>query len=343
MKTNYSVRIIKDLREYRKFLLEQDFQLYVQTPEYGIFSQGLGYDFFILGVYKNTKLVAAALILDIKARRGRFYFLPYGPILDYAKPAHFNVILKSLKKYAQRNKIDFIRISPFTDDTTQTRTLLKEKGFIQSPMHMLAETTWMLDLTQDKEVLLKNMKQNHRNLIRRQEKLGIRIEKSTNIKDIKKVHELLVTTSKRHAFVPFSLNYLEKEFKAFKKLKGGTIYLGYYGEELVAAAITYAYGNTTAYKHGASNMKYKKIPVSYCIQWQAILDAKARGCKYYNFWGIAPNDAPKSHPFYGITHFKKGFGGFQKDLIPAFDLKISYKYYINLVIELFRKYKRGFN
>jgi peptidoglycan pentaglycine glycine transferase (the first glycine) len=343
MKAKYSVRLIKGIKQYRKFLLEQDFQLYVQTPEYGIFSQNLGYEYFILGVYKEEKLVAATLVLDIKARRGRFYFLPYGPILDYSNSACFNALIKSLKNYAKRNKVDFIRISPFSNDNQVSHKLLKDKGFKRSPMHMLAETTWLLDLTPDKETLLKNMKQNHRNLIRRQEKLGIRIEKSTNIKDIQKVHKLLVETSKRHAFTPFSPNYLEKEFKAFKKLKGGTIYLGYYGDELVAAAITYAYGNTTAYKHGASNMKYKKIPVSYCIQWQAIQDAKARGCKYYNFWGIAPNNAEKSHPFYGITHFKKGFGGFQKDLLPAFDLKISYKYYINLIVELFRKYKRGFN
>ena len=343
MKAKYAVRLIKDIKQYRKFLLEQDFQTYVQTPEYGMFSKNLGYDYFILGVYKEEKLVGSALVLDIKAKRGRFYFLPYGPILDYSNSACFNALIKSLKNYAKRNQVDFIRVSPFTDDTISNRQLLTNKGFKKSPMHMLAETTWILDVSPDKDMLLKNMKQNHRNLIRRQEKLGIRIEKSTNIKDIQKVHRLLVETSKRHTFVPFSQRYLEKEFKAFKKLKGGTIYLGYYGEELVAAAITYAYGNTTAYKHGASNMKYKKIPVSYCIQWQAIQDAKARGCKYYNFWGIAPNDAPKSHPFYGITHFKKGFGGFQKDLVPAFDLKISYKYYINLLVELFRKYKRGFN
>ena len=343
MSSSYSLKLIKDQKIYRQFLLNNNYQLYVQTPEYGHFHQSQGYDYFILGLYKGDSLVGATLVLDINARRGRFYFLPYGPILDYEHKSVLNAFTKGIKKYAKRNKVDFVRITPFVEANQTRLANLKLHGWNPSPMHMLAETTWVLDLTKDTESLLKDMKQNHRNLIRRQDKLGIKIVKSSNLKDIQKVHNLLVETSKRHTFTPFSLKYLENEFKAFKKLKAGTIYLGYYGDELVAAAITYSYGNLTAYKHGASNMKYKKIPVSYCIQWQAICDAKARGSKFYNFWGVAPQSASKNHPFYGITHFKKGFGGFELDLIPAHDLKISYKYYINLVIELFRKYKRGFN
>ena len=343
MKNKMQVKVIKDFKVFRKFLLEQSFQIYVQTPEYGEFHKALGHDYFLLGLYKNSKLVCASVVLDIKARRGRFYFLPYGPILDHSNKSYLKYFIRGLKGYAKRNKVDFIRVTPFADQSPKLTQHYQDLGFHKSPMHMLAETTWILDLAPETPQLLQNMKQNHRNLIRRQQKLGIKIVRSNDIKDIKKVHNLLVTTSTRHDFVPFSLNYLEKEFKAFSRLKSPSIYLGYYNDELVAAAITYSYGNMTAYKHGASNMKYKKIPVSYCIQWQAIQDAKARGSQYYNFWGIAPDGAPKTHPFYGITHFKKGFNGFQKDLMPAYDLKISWKYYINWAVETFRKFKRGFN
>ena len=343
MPNKMQVKIIKDFKVFRKFLIQQDQQVYVQTPEYGEFHKAMGYNYFLLGLYNNSRLVGASLVLDIKARRGRFYFLPYGPILDHNHKSYLKTFIKGLKGYAKRNKVDFIRVSPFISDTQVNRDQYSDLGFVRSPMHMLAETTWMLDLSPETEQILKQMKQNHRNLIRRQDKLGIEIKRSDNIKDIKLVHELLVKTSLRHHFVPFSQSYLEREFKAFKKHKSPAIYLGYYNQELVAAAITYSYGNMTAYKHGASNMKYKKIPVSYCIQWQAIQDARARGSQFYNFWGIAPEGASKSHPFYGITHFKKGFGGAQYDLMPAHDLKISWKYYINWAIETFRKFKRGFN
>ena len=76
--------------------------------------------------------------------------------------------------------------------------------------------------------------------------------------------------------------------------------------------------------------------------WESIKEAKNRGMKYYNFWGIAPDKARKNHPFYGITHFKKGFGGYKKELLPAQDLPVSVKYWFNWVIETFRSIKRGF-
>ena len=98
----------------------------------------------------------------------------------------------------------------------------------------------------------------------------------------------------------------------------------------------------SAYRHSASLNKNPKLPSSYLIQWEAILESKHRNKKYYNFWGIAPNDSKKSHPFAGITHFKKGFGGFQKNLLHCQDLPITKKYYITFIIEMARKIKRGF-
>ena len=71
-------------------------------------------------------------------------------------------------------------------------------------------------------------------------------------------------------------------------------------------------------------------------------EAKKRGMKWYNFWGIAPDDAPASHPFKGITHFKKGFGGEEKQLLHCQDMPLSWKYWINWFIETVRSKKRGF-
>ena len=45
--------------------------------------------------------------------------------------------------------------------------------------------------------------------------------------------------------------------------------------------------------------------------------AKEKGYKLYDFLGIAPKDAPKSHSWSGITHFKKKFGGKEITYHPA--------------------------
>ncbi|GAI33015.1 unnamed protein product, partial [marine sediment metagenome] len=35
-------------------------------------------------------------------------------------------------------------------------------------------------------------------------------------------------------------------------------------------------------------------PASYLLQWEAIKEAKNRGCKLYNFWGIAEIESKKT-------------------------------------------------
>ncbi|MCX6765289.1 MAG: peptidoglycan bridge formation glycyltransferase FemA/FemB family protein [Candidatus Nealsonbacteria bacterium] len=100
------------------------------------------------------------------------------------------------------------------------------------------------------------------------------------------------------------------------------------------------------YHHGASLSKFNKIPVSYLLQWEAIKEAKKRGCILYNFWGIAPeiaseSDASKSkHPWAGLSLFKMGFGGYRKDYVKTQDYPITLKYYLNYIIEKIRKIKR---
>jgi lipid II:glycine glycyltransferase (peptidoglycan interpeptide bridge formation enzyme) len=82
------------------------------------------------------------------------------------------------------------------------------------------------------------------------------------------------------------------------------------------------------------------------LQWEAIKEAKSRGCKTYNFWGIAPEiknpeDIKVSlHPWAGLSLFKMGFGGERKEYVKTQDLDVSPKYWLNYIIEVLRKHKR---
>ncbi|RLE05174.1 MAG: peptidoglycan bridge formation protein FemAB, partial [Candidatus Aminicenantes bacterium] len=80
----------------------------------------------------------------------------------------------------------------------------------------------------------------------------------------------------------------------------------------------------------------------YLLLWKAIQEAKKRNCEIFNFWGIAPKNKPK-HPWQGLTFFKKGFGGYQKDLIHAQDLPMGRRYWLNWMVETFRRIKRGYS
>lgn len=341
---NMQIKLIENKQEWEEFVSQQPYTLFVQSCHYGEFYEAMGEQSWIFGIYEKGELIGGSLVVSVHAKRGSFLYLPYGPILPLDKKseslAEFTVFLK---QFARKSKYDFIRVSPFLNDDEQNRGAFKSAGFRPAPMHILAETTWLLDLAPAYHDLLMNMNKNHRNLLHRCERGGVRVEKfnyASALNDFNKLHDL---TSRRHKFHRFSDEYVTKEFNAFAPYEQALVLHGYLPDSsLDSSAIIIYYGNMAAYRHGASLNLDKKIPTSYLLQWEAIREAKKRGLRWYNFWGIAPDNAPTNHPFNGITHFKKGFGGAQKNLLHCQDLPINKKYWINWLVETFRREKRGF-
>lgn len=184
------------------------------------------------------------------------------------------------------------------------------------------------------------MRKTTRNEIRKAERVGVKIAKSKNPEDIEKFYKLYEKTVNRKHFKPFSKEYLQKEFEIFSVNGNAELYFAQYQDELISGAIIISTNHGVFYHHGASSLKHAQIPASHLLQWQIIKDAQERGLKFYNFWGIAPQDA-KNHPWAGLTTFKTGFGGRAEKYVPTQDLKITPKYYLNYAIERFRKLKRG--
>ena len=66
---------------------------------------------------------------------------------------------------------------------------------------------------------------------------------------------------------------------------------------------------------------------TYGIQWEAIQWAKARGCKYYDMWGVPDEDPEtleaqfqdRSDGLWGVYGFKRGWGGEVVRSIGAWD------------------------
>ncbi|MBP9760823.1 MAG: peptidoglycan bridge formation glycyltransferase FemA/FemB family protein [Candidatus Magasanikbacteria bacterium] len=344
----YTIREIPQKEDWEAWIRTQPYTLFVQSPTYGKFFQLLGEQYWIFGIYneKNT-LIGGSLVLSTHAKRGNFLYVPYGPYIalehHHAKAAAFKAYTTTLKLFAKKQGYAFIRMSPFWRDTKENTHMLKDAGYRPAPMHALAETTWMLPVTAPEDVLLQGMKKNHRNLIRRCIKEGVTVTMHTDIASVDTFNTLHNTTAKRHKFSRFSPDYITKEFTAFAQKNQAVVYHAYLPDgTLDSSAIIFFYHGMAVYRHGASLNTDHKIPTSYLIQWHAIQEAKKRGMKWYNFWGIAPQGASPAHPFHGITHFKTGFGGEEKQLVSCQDYVLSSWYWINWIIETCRRFRRGF-
>lgn len=347
-KTKEITKEIKDKNLWETFLTEVEEKSFLQSWNWGDFQKAMGNKIWRLGIYKGSKLLSVALVIKIEAKRGKFLFLPHGPAIKIQncslnfKTEILKVLLNQLKRIAKQENCSFVRIAPIWQRNEENQKIFKDLAFREAPLHMHPELTWQLDITLPEQELLMGMRKTTRYLIKQGLKNDeLNIEKSRNLKDIEIFNALYQETVARHHFVGFSLDYLKNEFQAFSPDNQILIFVAKYKQECLASSLIIFWQEIAFYHQGASSQKYSKIPASYLLQWEAIKEAKKRGCKVYNFWGIAEQDS-KKHPWWGLTLFKKGFGGYAKAYLKTQDLPLSFKYWLTFSFEKLRKKKRGF-
>jgi lipid II:glycine glycyltransferase (peptidoglycan interpeptide bridge formation enzyme) len=97
------------------------------------------------------------------------------------------------------------------------------------------------------------------------------------------------------------LNLSSEELKIF--LVGA-----FHEGDLLATNLMVDYQGTRTYLHGASSNKNRNLMAPYLLHWALLKDAREKGLKFYDWWGITSNNDP-GDPWAGITRFKKGFSG----------------------------------
>ena len=341
----FEIKKITDREIWENFLLDCKEKTFLQSWNWGEFNKATGDKITRFGAYQKEDLVATTLVIKVKARRGTFLFLPHGPNVKFGnkelKKGILESFLEKLKVIAREEEAVFIRIAPIWERNEENMGIFKELGFREAPIHIHPELTWELDIKPSEEELLTKMRKTTRYLIRRASKNDdVEIVKSWDIKEVKGFDDIYQTTKDRHHFIPFSLNYLEDEFSSFASDKQISVFLGKYKGEIVSSGIFVFWQNTGFYHHGASSLRYPKIPVSYMLLWEAIKTAKEKGCEKFNFWGIAPTSS-KKHPWAGLSLFKMGFGGETKEYVKTQDFILSSKYWFSFIIEKLRKIRRG--
>ena len=355
------VKLITEKSIWESFVLSQAEYTFLHSWNWGVFSLAMGHKIFRLGVYDGDELVGVALVVGINAKRGKFLFVPHGPIIaQNSKLFNCNAITRSeatdwktqndnaklktiidfLRNLAKEEKCSFIRMSPLLERNEQNEKLFQELGFRKAPIHMHAESTLLLDITKPEEELLKNMRKTTRYLIKKMEKEGVEIE-IENPPTGQDFLRLQKEVAKRKHFVVFSQKQIKKEIDIFCPNGEIAVFNARYQNEVVASALIVFYGYRAFYYQSASYCKNKDISAPYLLVWRAIQEAKRRGCSIFDFYGASPQDKP-GHPWAGPTLFKSGFGTERIDYLPAQDLPLNWKYSGTWLLETLRRIKRGF-
>lgn len=259
---------------------------------------------------------------------GKYLYLPYGPISE--TKTGFKNALKSLEELAIANNAFFIRIEPIDP---KFRSLLPKNA---TKCHDLNPSmTWVLNLKEDKEKIVLGFSHGVRNAYNTFKKRGLKVEITDNISDIQELVRLQEKLFKEKKIIAFDKQYLETELKQ----PFASLYLVKYQdkdlktEKTIAASLFFDYDKTRYYMQSASDNDYRKLPATVALLTTAIFDAKEKGIETFDFWGIAPDNAPDNHPWKGFTKFKKSFGGEPVEYAGTYDIVLKpakYKLY-NLI------------
>ncbi|MDP4007553.1 MAG: peptidoglycan bridge formation glycyltransferase FemA/FemB family protein [bacterium] len=327
---------------WERFLSGQNSKTFLHSWSWGEFQEALGNKIWRLGIFTGSELMSVALVTRVRARRGVFLLVPHGPVGTILKELVLQALLEELKTLAEKEGASFIRVNPIWEKTEENTKIFRTLGFRNAPIQMHPEASWKLDITLPEEELFRNMRKTTRYLIRRaQSNTDIVVERSETEEDLRIFSELHAKVSSRQRFVPFSLEYLQKEFATFSKNSEVALFWAKHKGEIGAGAFVVFWSGIGFYHHAVSLPEYAKLSLPYLLQWELIKEAKRRGCKLYDFWGYVNPETQKNHPWAGPTLFKMGFGGRADEYVKTQDFVLSSKYWVTYAFELLRKLKRG--
>ncbi len=330
-------REIDNKSEWESFIQAHPEANFLQSWAWGEFLQKIGHKVVRTGFYKQDQLVGVVLFIVEDARRGRYGVVPGGPIIDWLDEELVKAVFSTIRQLGWQSKCVFIRVRPQILSDSKEVSYFKNFGFKSAPMHLHAELTWQLDLTKSEDELLSGMRKNTRYEVRQAKKKGIVVKRSQDPASIDRFYDIQLETAQRHGFVPFSKAYLKEQFKVFASTDNVVLFEAFSDDKLLSQAYIIFYGQEAAYHFGTSTDTNRNLPGAYALQWEAIREAKKRGMKRYNFWGVTEVHQTK-HRFYGVSVFKRGFGGEEVRYLHAQDLVIKKgRYLINSLVEHVRK------
>jgi len=308
-----------------EFVSNQTDGSFLQSWIWGNFQQAAGFQILRLKITTKSSgdILAVCLLVERKLPFHKSYwYAPWGPVLKegLSNEERFLVLhlfRANISSLLKNNPI-FLRIEPHHKKNDEESKILERARFVTIDMGVQPKDTLLLDLRQSEDNLLRGMHSKTRYNIRVAIRHGVTVSESTDKEGCKTFMAMAKEIESRGGFHYHQFDYYQKMLEVLGSEQRVRLLVASYEGEALAAGIFIKFGKTYTYAHGASFKKKAHVMAPYLLHWEAILQAKKEGFESYDFFGIAPNENPQ-HPWAGISRFKRGFGGQEKNFIGAAD------------------------
>jgi peptidoglycan pentaglycine glycine transferase (the first glycine) len=189
-----------------------------------------------------------------------------------------------------------------------------------------ARRTLWVDLRPPEATILAQMKPKGRYNINVARKHNVSVVEDTSEKGLEDFQAIYEDMALRQGIEPKSPEYFESLISSLSPYRKVSILFAEHQHLRLATAIIIYFGQRATYFFGGSLDVRRNVMAPYLLHFEIMRTAKALGCHWYDFRGIASEDDPND-PWQNITIFKRKFGGQEIDFCPTLDYVYDFAAY----------------
>lgn len=291
----------------------------LQTYEWGEFREKTRVKVIRRGIYEKEKLIGGFQLTIHKIPHTPFTigYLPKGE-----EPTE--EILAELEKIGKQENCIFMQLEPNLTQSSE----FKVQSLVPAAHPLFTKYTFVLDLTQSEEELLKNMHSKTRYNIKIARKHNVIIEEDNSDKAFADYLKLTNETTTRQKFYAHTKNYHRQQWETLphtvkKNQLSSHLFLAKYNEKVLTAWIVFVFKDALYYPYGASSSENREVMASNLIAWEVIRYGKKIGLKTFDMWGALGPEPNTNDPWYGFHNFKQKYGPEHIEFVGSYDLVIN--------------------
>ncbi len=215
-----------------------------------------------------------------------------------------------------------------TDETQIVSHLRLEPRWEQLPSYVRGSRSasgWLeprdtlcLDLSQSVDEMMEHMKPKGRYNVRLARRKGVSVVEDISLQGVADFVEMYHETAQRQGALRHSRQYITELSQRLSCHDRGSIFFAEYQGLRLATALVIYFGDTATYKYGGSKLVHRNVMGPYLLHFEALLAAKSRGCRWYDFYGVSPPGQP-DNDWANFSAFKRKFGGREIRFVPPLD------------------------
>ena len=296
---------------------------FLQTDAWATFQRALGHDV----IQKQGKGWSYLAIVE-HGQLSRRLYCPYGPTAVNTQA--LQLALDDLAVEAKVRRLDFVRVEPRRDLVESHLDNDLPKLGLRRAIHNVQPADTVINFLVDDndgglsdEEILAACSQTDRRIYRKLQGQNINYRLSSDPADIEHFLPMIHGVAERTNMRPMPDEYFREIAKTLFPMDAAGIMIAEKDSQPIAAIIFYVNEQMMIYAHAAASDEHRKQSPATGLAMSLLMEANRRGCKIFDFHGIAPQGAPTDHRWVGFSHFKLSFGGEATHFCGTWELPIS--------------------